>query len=305
MKSHSIFYKLLLIIAVTIALTISKNVFAKNFVIVTTYNYIENITRQITGNTATITSLAPPQFDPHFIVPKPSHIVTLRNADLLIINGAQLEAGWLPPLIRQANNPKINTSERGFLDLSGYVKKIEIPQSVTRAKGDVHPDGNPHFHLDPYNIPVLAKAIHQRLILLNPEYAALYTENYTAFITKWQDYLIKWNNALKPLNGKTVITYHTLYNYFLQRYGLTLAATLEPVPGIPPTSKHIKSLEPLFAEKKVAFILQDIYHPDTAAHYFASKYAVPVIVLPHDVNSTSDTKDIFALFDAIVRRLSQ
>ncbi len=305
MKLHSSFYKFLVILSVTIALLMPYNVFAKKLTIVTTYNYIASITQQITGNSATITALAPAQFDPHFIVPKPSHIATLRNADLLIINGAQLEIGWLPPLLRQANNPKIHTSQKGFLDCSVYLQKIEIPQAVSRAAGDVHPEGNPHFHLDPYNVPIIAKAIYDRLLLINPEDATVYTQNYNAFNAKWKEALTKWDTALKHLNGKSVVSYHKLYNYFLHRYGITLAATLEPVPGIPPTSKHIKSLEPLIAEKKVAFILQDIYHPDDAAHYLSKKYGVPFILLPHDVNATTDAYDIFALFDTIVRRLSQ
>lgn len=305
MKLHSSLYRFFVSLSVTIALFMPNNVFAMKLTIVTTYNYIASITQQITDNNATITALAPAQFDPHFIVPKPSHIATLRNADLLIINGAQLEIGWLPPLLRQANNPKIHTSHNGFLNLSVYIQKIEIPEVVSRAAGDVHPEGNPHFHLDPYNILVIAKAIYERLILINPEQSSVYTQNYNSFIAKWKKALIKWDTALKHRNGISVVSYHKLYDYFLHRYGITLAATLEPVPGIPPTSKHIKSLEPLFAEKRVAFILQDIYHPDDAAEYLSKKCGTPLILLPHDVNATTDAYDIFALFDTIVRRLTQ
>ncbi len=305
MKLHSSFFKVFVSLSVTIALLIPVNVFAKKLTIVTTYSYIASITQQITGNSATITALAPAQFDPHFIVPKPSYIAKIRKADLLIINGAQLEIGWLPPLLRQANNPRIQTGESGFLDLSQFVTKIQVPQAVSRAQGDIHPEGNPHFCLDPYNIPLLAKAIYERLTAVDPQNTPLYTQNYTVFLEKWKEKLSHWDTVLKPLSGKAVIEYHKLYDYFFQRYSLYCIATIEPIPGIPPTSKHIKSIESLFAQKKVSFILQDVYHSDDAAHYLSKKYGVPLIILPHDVNATADAQDIFALFDALVRRLTQ
>ncbi len=302
MKAKSLFLILTVFLTVTIALTLTHVVYAKQLHIVTTYNYIASITQQITGKNATVTSLASPQFDPHYIVPKPSYIAKLRDADLLIINGAQLEIGWLPPLERQANNPLIQTGKIGFLDLSQFVKKIEVPAAVSRAQGDIHPEGNPHFYLDPYNILLLAQAIYERLCAIAPENKVLYTENFTAFTNRWKQKVAEWDASMKKMHGTKVIEYHKLYDYFLVRYGITLAATIEPLPGIPPTSKHIATLEEIMPD--VSLILQDVYHPDDAAGYLSKKYAKPVIVLPHDVGATKDVTDIFTLFDSIVRRIT-
>jgi zinc/manganese transport system substrate-binding protein len=296
-KIFSIFFSIIMVFMLL------SNVYAKNVAIVTTYQYIASITQQITGNAAKVTYLAPSQFDPHFIVPKPSYIAKLRDADLLIINGAQLEIGWLPPLLRQANNPKIITGKPGFLDLSQFVTKIEVPAAVSRAQGDIHPEGNPHFSLDPYNIPLLAKAIYDRLCAIAPENKSIYTENFNTFTTKWKNKLSEWDKTMQKVAGKNLIEYHKLYDYFFMRYKINLAGTIEPIPGIPPTSKHIASLEKYM--DAIDVIVQDVYHPDDASQYLAKKFSKPLIVLPHDVGATKDATDIFALFDSMVRRITQ
>ncbi|MGQ9844543.1 MAG: metal ABC transporter substrate-binding protein [Spirochaetota bacterium] len=303
MKLRYIFLNICVGIPVAISLLFSQSISAKQLNIVTTYPYIASITSQITKNTANVATLAQPTFDPHFIVPKPSYIAKLRNADLLIINGAQLEIGWLPPLVRQANNPKINTAEKGFLDLSNYVKKIQVPDTVSRAQGDVHPEGNPHFSLDPYNIPLLAKAIYGRLCAIAPENKSVYTENFNDFTTKWKNKLSQWDTTMQKVASKNAIEYHKLFDYFFMRYMINIPGTLEPIPGIPPTPKHIASLEKYM--DTVDFIVQDVYHSDDASQYLAKKFSKPLIVLPHDVGATKDASDIFALFDSIVRRITQ
>jgi zinc/manganese transport system substrate-binding protein len=296
-KIFSIFFSIIIVFMLL------SNVYAKDVAIVTTYQYIASIAQQITGNAAKVTYLAPSQFDPHFIVPKPSYIAKLRDADLLIINGAQLEIGWLPPLLRQANNPKINTGKLGFLDLSQFVTKIEVPAAVSRAQGDIHPEGNPHFSLDPYNIPLLAKAIYDRLCAIAPENKSIYTENFNTFTTKWKNKLSEWDKTMQKMAGKDVIEYHKLYDYFFMRFKINIAGTIEPIPGIPPTSKHIASLEKYI--DTIDIIVQDVYHPDDASQYLAKKFSKPLVVLPHDVGATKDATDIFALFDSIVRRITQ
>lgn len=303
MRVKSWLYSLTIFFTVTIAFAFINCVHAKQLHIVTTYHYIASITQQITGNTATITALASPNFDPHFIVPRPSYIAKLRDANLLIINGAQLEIGWLPPLMRQANNPLIQTGNKGFLDLSLYVKKIDVPAAVSRAKGDVHPEGNPHFYLDPYNIPLLAQAIYDRLCSIVPENKTFYTENFNTFNTKWKQKLSEWDVLMQKARKIKVVEYHKTYDYFLSRYTITLAATIEPLPGIPPTSKHIALLEKIIPN--VSLIVKDVYHPDDAVNYLAKKFSKPAVVLPHDVGATKDATDIFTLFDVMVRRISQ
>lgn len=303
MKLRYIFSNICIGITVALLLLFSQSISAKQLNIVTTYPYIASITSQITKTTADVVSLASPKFNPHFIVPKPSYIAKLRNADLLIINGAQLEIGWLPPLVRQANNPKIKTGEMGFLDLSNYVKKIQVPVTVSRAQGDVHPEGNPHFYLDPYNIPLVAKAIYDRLCAIAPENKSVYSENFNAFTAKWNNKLSQWDTINQKIAGKNVIEYHKLYDYFFIRYTINIAGTIEPIPGIPPTSKHIASLEKYM--DTIDFIVQDVYHPDDASQYLAKKFSKPLIVIPHDVGATNDATDIFTLFDSIIQRITQ
>ncbi len=303
MKIKILLYSFITFLTVTIALAFTKSVYAKQLHVVTTYNYIASLTRQITGNSATITALASAQSDPHFIVPKPSHIAKLRDADMLIINGAQLEIGWLPPLVRQANNPVIQPGNAGFLDLSQFVKMIQVPTAVSRSQGDMHPEGNPHFYLDPHNILLLAHAIYDRLCVTAPENKTMYTENFNVFNNNWKQKLAEWDKLMQKMSGTNAIEYHKLYDYFLVRYNMTLVATIEPLPGIPPTAKHIASLEKVMPN--VSLIFQDVYHPDDAARYLGKKYSKPIIVLPHDVGATKDATDIFTLFDAIVRRIAQ
>lgn len=293
----------LFLIAVLVILNI--NFAMADLKVITTYPYIASITSEIVKDKAKVEHLADGNLDPHFIVPKPSLIVKLRNADILIINGAGLEVGWLPPLINQANNPKINTNSVGFLDLSEFVNLIQKPESVSRAAGDVHPEGNPHFHLDPYNIPIIADAITEKLCKIDTKNCDSYKSNNKAFKEKWHLKLKEWNANMQTLKGKNVIQYHKLYDYFINRYQLKVISNLEPLPGIPPNAKHIESIIEKAKVDRVDFIMQDVYHPQKAAKFLAEKINTKVIVVPHDVGSVPQAKDIFSLFDQIVERLTQ
>ena len=285
-------------------LIISLPLHAEELNVATTYPYIASIVQQIGGDRVEVQALAGGDWDPHVIVPKPSYIAKLRAADLLIMNGAQLEIGWLPPLMHQANNPKINVGSRGLLDLSRSVKLIEVPVGVSRAQGDIHPEGHPHFCLDPNNIPILAKAIADRLSQLDPAGKSDYQNNDKAFAEKWKAKLAEWNTKMEKLRGITVIEYHKLYDYFLRRYDLKLLGTIETLPGIPPTSKHIAALEQMIQPDSVRFILQDVYHSDDASQLLAEKYGIKMVKIPHDVGAVEEASDIFKLFDEIIRRLT-
>lgn len=292
------------LLAIFIAI-LSINFAKAELKVITTYPYIASITSEITGGRAKVEALADGSLDPHFIVPKPSLIVKLRDADLLIINGAGLEIGWLPPLITQANNPKVNPSSSGFLDLSQFVTLIEKPENVSRAAGDVHPEGNPHFHLDPYNIPILADVITEKLCRLDTKNCDSYKANNKTFKEKWQSKLKEWNAKLSTVKGKKVVQYHKLYDYFINRYQLRLIGNLEPLPGIPPNARHLDSLVEKAKTEGLDFIMQDVYHPQKPARFLSEKTGAKVIVVPHDVGAASEAKDIFSLFDEIVRRVTQ
>ncbi|MBN2345239.1 MAG: zinc ABC transporter substrate-binding protein, partial [Candidatus Aminicenantes bacterium] len=242
---------------------------AERLQVVATYPYIANLTEHIGGERVRVHAMAGGQWDPHTIMAKPSFIAKLRRADLLIINGAQLEIGWLPPLLGQASNPRINVGSRGLLDLSRFAKLIDVPDSVSRAHGDIHPDGNPHYYLDPNNLLPLAEAIAAKLSELDEAGASYYRNNLADFTARLNVKLEEWGKRLAALKGAVVIEYHKNYDYLLKRYGLRLLGTVELLPGIPPTSRHIQELEGKIAGASVRFILQDIYNPDEASRHLA------------------------------------
>lgn len=272
--------------------------------VVVTYPYIGDLTQKIGGNKVEVFVLGKGTEDPHFIVPKPSFIAKLRGADLLIINGAGLEIGFIPILINQANNPRIQTS-KGFLDLSQHVNLIEVPASVSRSEGDIHPEGNPHFTLDPRNIPILARAIRDKLCDLDAKNRQEYEKRFAEFSRQWDGKMKEWDHKLSVVEGKRVIEYHKLFEYFLSAYHLSLVGTIEPKPGIPPTARHIEELIEAAKYQKVDFILQDVYHEKRSGLFLAEKTGSKYILLPHDLGAVPEARDLFSLFDEIVRRLAQ
>jgi zinc/manganese transport system substrate-binding protein len=287
------------------AACLSPSAFARPLQVVAAYPFIGDLVETIGGSNVRVFSLARGDYNPHVIIPRPSFIAHVRRADLLIINGAQLEIGWMPPLLRQANNPAVQTGEPGFLDLSQYVTLIDVPTSVSRELGDVHPEGNPHFYLDPENILPLARAIKDKLAQLDPQNAPYYEGRYREFFELWGKKLVEWNQKMTPLRNTRVVEYHKDYDYFLHRYKLQIAATVEPLPGIPPTSKHIEHLEALLTAAPARFILQDVYNPDDASRHLAEKLNMKLVVLPHDVGSVKETPSVVSLFDELVRRITE
>ena len=272
--------------------------------VVVTYPYIGDLTQKIGGDKVEVFVLGKGTEDPHFIVPKPSFIAKLRGADLVIINGAGLEIGFIPILIQQANNPRIQTS-KGFLDLSQHVHLIEVPTNVSRSEGDIHPEGNPHFALDPHNIPILAGAIKAKLCDLDAKNSQEYETRFAEFKRQWDGKMKGWDHTLSVLRGKRVGQYHKLFEYFLSSYHLSLAGTIEPKPGIPPTARHIEELIEEAKSQKVDFILQDVYHEKRSAQFVAGKTGAKYVLFPHDIGAVPEAKDLFSLFDDIVRRLTQ
>jgi zinc/manganese transport system substrate-binding protein len=292
-------------LSVIIVILLFQAAQSKPLNIVTTYPYIADIAEKIGKENVQVMSLARGDYNPHIIIPKPSYIAKLRNADLLIINGAQLEIGWLPPILNQANNGNIQPGEKGFLDLSTRVHLIDVPTSVSRELGDVHPEGNPHFYLNPDNVPIIAKAITDKLCDLDPDHAAIYQSNNSDFAYAWKNKMNEWTEKMKPLKGVKVIEYHKVFDYFLRRFELVIAGTIEPLPGIPPTTKHIGEVEKLIDREKVRFIFQDVYNPQDASNYISKRTGVNMVILPHDVNAVKEADGIISLFDEIVRRILQ
>ncbi len=273
--------------------------------VVCTYPYIGDLARTIGGERVEVTVLAKGTDDPHFVVPKPSFLAKLRVADLMIVNGADLEAGFGPILIRQANNPKILSPETGLLDLSRFINLQEVPAVLSRAEGDVHPQGNPHFHLDPHHIPVLARAVSERLSALDHSGEGYYQGLLAGFLSRWSEKQAEWGRRLAPLKGKRVIEYHKLFYYFLSRYGFNQIGSIEPKPGIPPSARHLEGLAETAKQQGLDFLIQDLYHEAKSARYLSEKTGVPVTTLPHDVGAVPEATDLVMLFETIVKRLGR
>jgi len=279
--------------------------FSGSLQVVASYGYIGDIVQRIGKDRVEVVVLARGDYNPHIIIPKPSYIAKMRRADLLVINGGQLEIGWLPQIIRQANNSAVQPGERGFLDLSQHVHLIDVPTSVSRELGDVHPEGNPHFFMDPENIPVIATAVTERLTELDPDHQAYYEANNKELRTFWQQQMTRWEAQLKPYRGEKVVEYHKIFDYFFNRFGFLIAGTVEPLPGIPPTAKHIAEVEKMIVREHVKFIFQDVYNPQDASSYLAARLNIKLIILPHDVGAVKGADNVFSVFDEIIRRITQ
>ncbi len=281
---------------------LSTLTFAK-FNVVASYPYLGKIVQAIGGDNVHVKVLASPKRDPHFVIPKPSLIPAISRAQLLVANGAGLEIGWLPPLLKSANNPKVRIGSEGFLDISRTIHLIDIPKSVSRAMGDIHPEGNPHFDTDPHNVLPMAKRITQKLIALDASHKKAYQYNLKTFTQKWEQFLRTFDAGMKSCKGKKVIQYHELYNYLLRRYGIKSVANIEPLPGIAPSSKHTLELIQQMKKEHITTILQDPYHEKKTARFIAGKTDAKVIVLPHDVGSVSGTKSLESFYTTIRERL--
>jgi len=279
-----------------------SSLFAKLSVAVA-YPYIAELTQSIAKNKVKVKSLSKANWDPHFVVPKPSLISILRDADLLIINGASLELAWLSPLLRSANNPNILANGKGYLKLSEYIKLQDIPRSTSRSLGHIHAEGNPHFILDPHNLIKLAKIIYFKLALLDSKNKDFYKKNFLAFKKHWQKKISSYDRKMKKCPNIKVIQYHELFNYFLRRYNIQSIDNIEPLPGLKPNPRHTLKLINEIKENRVKFILQDVYHEHKTAKFISKKTGVKVLELPHDVYAIRSIKSLDSFYDYLVKSL--
>ena len=269
----------------------------------TTYSTLGAITEKVGGDLVNVTVLGSSKYDPHFIVPKPSLLAKLRRADLLIMNGGGIELGWLPPLLQNAHNRNIQNGAKGFLDISHFIPMIDKPLAVSRAFGDVHAQGNPHYSTDPHFLITIANAIADKLMQLDPDNMMTYQKNLDNFTTKWQIYLKNYDASLVSCRGKKVVQYHELYNYFLKRYGLKNVGNIEPLPGIAPSSKHTLQLIMMMKKEHVKTILQDAYHEKRTAKFIAAKIGATVEIIPHDVGSVKGSDTLEKFYNMIAKRI--
>lgn len=236
--------------------------------------------------------------DPHFVEPRPSFLLILRHADLLISVGLQLEIGWLPPLITQCGNPRIQVGAPGNLEAGQFAEILEIPTGVvTRAMGDVHPLGNPHFWLDPENGLRIAKGIEGKLSELRPADAAYFAQRYEDFAKRLKEAEKRWDTQMKPFRGRKVVTYHRSWPNFAKSFGLDVVGYIEPRPGIPPTPSHVVEIINLMKRDKVKVVLVEPYFDLKTPQSIARETGGQVVVLMPSVGGDKPITDYFKLFD--------
>lgn len=242
--------------------------------------------------------------DPHHIEARPSLIAKARSADLLICTGADLEIGWLPVVQRRSGNSLIQDGSDSVFYAAEYVDRLEIPEVVDRSQGDVHAAGNPHVHLDPHRIQRIAIALRSWLQKLDPDNAEQYTANWSKFNKKWQGGIDNWESRLSNTRGTQVITHHRAWPYLFSWLGWESIGELEPLPGIPPTARHLAELVTDVGENKPAMIIISSYQDPRGAKWLSQRINTPVVVLPSTVGGVKNTEDLFSFYEAIVDRLT-
>ncbi len=261
------------------------------------------LAQQLGGDDVSAVSATTALQDPHRIEARPSLIARLRNADLVVCSGAQLEIGWLPVLLSQAGNSRVQPGAPGYLEASQLVERLEVPQAVDRAQGDVHPGGNPHIQTDPRNIARVGAALAVRLAALDPGHAAGYRSRAAEFDRRWQAAIARWEAQAAPLKGAPVVEHHKGFSYLLRWLGLREVGTLEPKPGIPPTTQHLVELVEQMKRAPARMILYSSYDDPRAAQYLAQKSGVPAVMLPFTVGGSDRAKDLYGYFDDVIARL--
>jgi len=262
------------------------------------------IAREIGGDAVDVKALAKPTEDPHFVDAKPSHVVTLNHADVLIEGGAELEMGWLPPLLETARNPKIAAGAPGHVVGSQGIRMLEIPTSFDRAKGDVHSLGNPHYLVDPLNAKIVAGEIADHFSQVDPKSAALYAANLKKFNATIDAKLAEWLKLLAPFKGAKIVTYHKDFVYLGERFGLQIVENLEPKPGIAPSPAHLAQVITLMKAQKVHVILVQPFQNRKTAETVARQSDSVVLDVAQQPGAIKGTDTYVDLMDSIVRTIA-
>jgi zinc/manganese transport system substrate-binding protein len=273
--------------------------------VVTATQDLAAIGAEIGGDKITIEAIAKGYQDPHFVEPKPSFLLKLQRADLLVVVGLQLEIGWLPPLITQSGNPKIQANNPGYLDMSQYCEILEKPTTqVTRAMGDVHPLGNPHYWLNPENGRRIGKAYVTKFSEMRPGDASYFAARYADFDKRLTEAEKRWDAAMAPYKGRKVITYHRSWPNFCERFGLNVVDYVEPKPGIPPTPSHTLEVINTMKRDGIKLVLVEPYFDLRTPNSIAQQTGGTVVVLMPSVGGVKEITTYFQLFDYDIKLLT-
>jgi zinc/manganese transport system substrate-binding protein len=289
---------LLSVAALSSLLAASPSAQAAGLKVVTATEDLAALSREVGGDKISVESIAKGYQDPHFVEAKPSFILKLHSADLLVVVGRELEIGWLPPLLQQSRNEKIQPGSRGYLDASLTVKILDIPQGqITRAMGDVHPLGNPHYWLDPGNGRRIASAIQAKLTELQPGDGPYFAQRFADFDKRLAEAEKGWDAAMAPFKGTKVVTYHRSWPNFVERFGLDVIGYVEPKPGIPPSPQHTIDLIGEMKKVKATIILVEPYFDLKTPQSVARETGGKVVVLAPSVGGVKEAADYIQLFN--------
>jgi zinc/manganese transport system substrate-binding protein len=241
--------------------------------------------------------------DPHQVQARPALIARLRSADLAVCTGAELEIGWMPVLLRQSSNGKVQPGAPGYFEATQQVKLLEVPTRLDRAEGDIHPQGNPHVQGDPRFMQIIAAALAKRLAAVDPAHAAGYTQRGKMFDEKLIQAMQGWLKEAAPLKGVNVVIYHKEWIYLTSWLGMHEVGTIEPKPGVPPGSAYLAQLLGEIPQKQARMVIYSAYQDPRAAEFIAEKAKIPAVVLPFTVGGTDEARDLFGLYEDTIKRL--
>lgn len=263
------------------------------------------LSRELAGDRVEVTVATTAFQDPHRLQARPSLIAAVRRADLVVCTGADLEIGWLPLLLRRASNPRVRAGSPGYFLAADFVRRLEIPKKIDRSEGDIHPQGNPHIHLDPRNIARVAKALADQLAALDAANSAHYQSRLDEFLRRWDEAIVRWETRAATLRGMRLASHHRSFSYLAAWLGLDIVATLEPRPGIPASGAQLAALLEQLTPSPPAGVIRTPYENEKPSLWLAERLAIPEIKLPYTVDGNAAAVDLFTLFDETIRMLEE
>jgi zinc/manganese transport system substrate-binding protein len=261
------------------------------------------LTQAIGGSLVDVTVATSALQDPHQIQAKPSLIARMRSADLVVCTGAELEIGWLPVLLQQSGNAKVQPGQPGNFEAARMVRMLEVPTSVDRSQGDVHAAGNPHIQTSPRNIADVATGLGTRLAEVDPAHASDYQHGTADFLQKWQQAMARWNAQAAPLRGAAVVSQHKGFAYLYDWLGMKEVAVLEPKPGVEPSASHLQNVLATLKRTPARMVLYAAYQDPRPSEWMSQNAGIPAVKIPFTVGGTDGAKDLFGLFDDTLARL--
>ena len=261
------------------------------------------LAQELGGNLVEVSVATSALQDPHQIQAKPSLIARARNADLVVCTGAELEIGWLPVLLQQSGNARVQSGQPGNFAAADYVRKLDVPGQLDRAQGDVHAAGNPHIQTDPRNIALVATALAARLQQVDSAHAAQYAKAQADFSQRWQQAITRWTTQAAALRGAPVVSQHKAFVYLYDWLGLKEVAVLEPKPGVEPTASHLQEVLSTLKGAPARMVLYSAYQDPRPSEWLSKNAGIPAVKVPFTVGGTDGAKDLFGLFDDTVARL--